>query len=309
MRIQQMRRGASYGMSCDDISLDVITISRWLSIDEAKREEKKRRHVDIQQMAQRIEGRAKCSSRDVKSAAKHLTNYQSWMSTAELNSNGESDKKPAKEKDANLSGNGAHAQKVVSGIRGADECSAGEAGESRSRGVYQAPSAKEGNVETTKTAEEQAVNKEQSIVRSGPEQPAQEPLTSAGYHGFSAGRGVDSAGNARGVFVLGVSHYEPSRVAPTSHEMGNSRLSDLLCIWYRVLRRVGSSHIITHLVIAVDYRQSGPRPNPRFLRQAALEALTRSARTNTPRKTRPEQFPAKIVGGGGGAWGGCGGVS
>ncbi|KZV35696.1 hypothetical protein F511_33627 [Dorcoceras hygrometricum] len=33
-----MRRGARYGMSCDDISLDVITISRWLSADEAKRE-------------------------------------------------------------------------------------------------------------------------------------------------------------------------------------------------------------------------------------------------------------------------------
>ncbi|KZV26629.1 hypothetical protein F511_21121 [Dorcoceras hygrometricum] len=54
--------------------------------------------------------------------------------------------------------------------------------------------------------------------------------------------------------------------------------------------------------IVVDYRQSGPRPDPRLLRQAALEALTRSARTNTPRKTRPEQFPTKLVGGGGGAW-------
>ncbi|KZV19769.1 hypothetical protein F511_06300 [Dorcoceras hygrometricum] len=40
-------------------------------------------------------------------------------------------------------------------------------------------------------------------------------------------------------------------------------------------------------------RQSSPRPDPRLLRQAALEALTRSARTNTPRKTRPEQLPAK----------------
>ncbi|KZV18969.1 hypothetical protein F511_26983 [Dorcoceras hygrometricum] len=40
-------------------------------------------------------------------------------------------------------------------------------------------------------------------------------------------------------------------------------------------------------------RQSGPRPDPRLLRQAELEALTRSARTNTPRKTRSEQFPAK----------------
>ncbi|KZV41601.1 hypothetical protein F511_15370 [Dorcoceras hygrometricum] len=37
MRIQQMRRGARYGMSCDDISPDVITISSWLSADEAKR--------------------------------------------------------------------------------------------------------------------------------------------------------------------------------------------------------------------------------------------------------------------------------
>ncbi|KZT76443.1 hypothetical protein F511_46532 [Dorcoceras hygrometricum] len=41
MKIQQMRRGASYDMSCDDISLDVITISRWLSADEAKRKESK----------------------------------------------------------------------------------------------------------------------------------------------------------------------------------------------------------------------------------------------------------------------------
>ncbi|KZV41247.1 hypothetical protein F511_28662 [Dorcoceras hygrometricum] len=65
-----------------------------------------------------------------------------------------------------------------------------------------------------------------------------------------------------------------------------------------VLQESGSSRLI-----AVDYRQSGPRPDPRLLRQAALEALTRSARTNTPLKTRPEQFPAKIVvGGGGGAW-------
>ncbi|KZV50485.1 uridine-cytidine kinase C [Dorcoceras hygrometricum] len=38
-------------------------------------------------------------SRSDKSAAKQLTIYESWMSTAELNSNGENDKKPAKEKD------------------------------------------------------------------------------------------------------------------------------------------------------------------------------------------------------------------
>ncbi|KZT75815.1 hypothetical protein F511_47160 [Dorcoceras hygrometricum] len=35
-------------------------------------------------------------SRSDKSAAKQLTIYESWMSTAERNSNGENDKKPAK---------------------------------------------------------------------------------------------------------------------------------------------------------------------------------------------------------------------
>ncbi|KZV50758.1 hypothetical protein F511_26373 [Dorcoceras hygrometricum] len=37
-------------------------------------------------------------------------------------------------------------------------------------------------------------------------------------------------------------------------------------------------------------RQSGPRPDPRLLRQAALEALTRSARTDSPRRTGRKQF-------------------
>ncbi|KZV06607.1 hypothetical protein F511_45911 [Dorcoceras hygrometricum] len=37
LKIQQMRRGAKFGLSCDDISLDVITISRWISADDAKR--------------------------------------------------------------------------------------------------------------------------------------------------------------------------------------------------------------------------------------------------------------------------------
>ncbi|KZV42365.1 protein-tyrosine sulfotransferase-like [Dorcoceras hygrometricum] len=50
--------------------------------------------------AQRIEEVAKRSSHSDVSAAKQLTIYKSWMSNAERNSNGESDKKPAKEKDA-----------------------------------------------------------------------------------------------------------------------------------------------------------------------------------------------------------------
>ncbi|KZV48274.1 hypothetical protein F511_41944 [Dorcoceras hygrometricum] len=41
------------------------------------------------------------------------------------------------------------------------------------------------------------------------------------------------------------------------------------------------------------YRKSGPRPETKLLRQPALEALTNSARTDSPRKTRPERFPAK----------------
>ncbi|KZV31856.1 protein EXPORTIN 1A [Dorcoceras hygrometricum] len=48
-------------------------------------------------------------------------------------------------------------------------------------------------------------------------------------------------------------------------------------------------------------RQSGPRPEPRLLCQPALEALTNSARTDSPRKTRPERFPAKRRAAAGGA--------
>ncbi|KZV57176.1 hypothetical protein F511_13411 [Dorcoceras hygrometricum] len=48
-------------------------------------------------------------------------------------------------------------------------------------------------------------------------------------------------------------------------------------------------------------RQSGPRPDSRLLRQTALEVLTRSARSDSPRKTRPEQIPAKLAAAGGGA--------
>ncbi|KZV41392.1 hypothetical protein F511_10358 [Dorcoceras hygrometricum] len=179
LQIQQITRGAKYGMSCDDISLDVITISSWLSADEAKCErlviaKRCRLHklirqrfalaIKIQQedfallfqqtklqcsvatqrhpvarrfrrsfwttrrkqqqhpverlfesavaiysvasysvqsqdfQAQRIEV-AKCSSRSNNSAVKQLTYYQSWMSTAELNSKWRKRQKPAKEKD------------------------------------------------------------------------------------------------------------------------------------------------------------------------------------------------------------------
>ncbi|KZV45038.1 hypothetical protein F511_30199 [Dorcoceras hygrometricum] len=38
-----------------------------------------------------------------------------------------------------------------------------------------------------------------------------------------------------------------------------------------------------------------PPPDPRLLRQTALEVLTRSARSDSPRKTRTEQIPAKLA--------------
>ncbi|KZV30684.1 hypothetical protein F511_41917 [Dorcoceras hygrometricum] len=52
-------------------------------------------------------------------------------------------------------------------------------------------------------------------------------------------------------------------------------------------------------------RQSGPRPDPRLLRHAALEALTRSARTDSPRRIGRKQISGddrrrRRVGGGGG---------
>ncbi|KZV34369.1 hypothetical protein F511_19318 [Dorcoceras hygrometricum] len=47
MKIQQMRRGARFGMSCDDISLDVITISR-----RSEAQKLKRRRVENQQLKQ-----------------------------------------------------------------------------------------------------------------------------------------------------------------------------------------------------------------------------------------------------------------
>ncbi|KZV51395.1 hypothetical protein F511_17266 [Dorcoceras hygrometricum] len=76
---------------------------------------------------------------------------------------------------------------------------------------------------------------------------------------------------------------------------------DELPCWHLCLAPTGITRIRLFSVDCGSLRQSGPRPEPRLLCQAALEALTRSARTNTPRKTRPEQFPVKIVGGGGGA--------
>ncbi|KZV22346.1 hypothetical protein F511_20443 [Dorcoceras hygrometricum] len=61
-----------------------------------------------------------------------------------------------------------------------------------------------------------------------------------------------------------------------------------------------SHHISAHTLMdfhtgkTVKIRQSGPRPDPRLLRQTALEVLTRSARSDSPRKTRPERNSGEV---------------
>ncbi|KZV55354.1 hypothetical protein F511_24671 [Dorcoceras hygrometricum] len=74
-----------------------------------------------------------------------------------------------------------------------------------------------------------------------------------------------------------------------------------------------SSMLSSTRLFSVDcgsLRQSGPRPDPRLLRQAALEALTRSARTDSPRRVGRKQISGdngrrrrrRTAGGGGGVW-------
>ncbi|KZV26498.1 GPI transamidase component gaa1 [Dorcoceras hygrometricum] len=53
-RYQQLRRCARYGISCDDISLDVITISRKQSADEEKRKRRSDVVLKNQQMIQQM---------------------------------------------------------------------------------------------------------------------------------------------------------------------------------------------------------------------------------------------------------------
>ncbi|KZV20443.1 hypothetical protein F511_13441 [Dorcoceras hygrometricum] len=105
---------------------------------------------------------------------------------------------------------------------------------------------------------------------------------------------------------------EDDRVAPVL-------LSSLL--WVAAKGRLGSIHALVSLgQLRVELfhpcsdcgslRQSGPRPDPRLLRQAALEALTRSARTDSPRRVGRKQISGDngrrrrrcTAGGGGGVW-------
>ncbi|KZV26594.1 WUSCHEL-related homeobox 9-like [Dorcoceras hygrometricum] len=76
------------------------------------------------------------------------------------------------------------------------------------------------------------------------------------------------------------------RTCPTDHDsIGYPRMSasgESSTTMHRLLHTSGSHPIPTPY--DPKYRQSGPRPEPRLLRQPALEALTNSARTDSPRR-------------------------
>ncbi|KZV23121.1 hypothetical protein F511_25082 [Dorcoceras hygrometricum] len=84
--------------------------------------------------------------------------------------------------------------------------------------------------------------------------------------------------------------------------------SDLLSERYGLQQTSSLCVVTTQIQLLVEncgsLRQSDPRPDPRLLRQTALEALTRSARTDSPRRTGQKQISGddrrRRVGGGGG---------
>ncbi|KZV46831.1 hypothetical protein F511_33137 [Dorcoceras hygrometricum] len=60
------------------------------------------------------------------------------------------------------------------------------------------------------------------------------------------------------------------------------RMFKRLPCWHLCLAPTGITRTRLFSVDCGSFRQSGPRPDPRLLRQTALEALTRSARTDSP---------------------------
>ncbi|KZV51599.1 carbonic anhydrase [Dorcoceras hygrometricum] len=91
----------------------------------------------------------------------------------------------------------------------------------------------------------------------------------------------------------------------------NFKIRDLIQLWHKVLKDPSLCSDTTVGIAVADPdpaavdRQSGPRPEARFLRQPVLEGLTRSARTKTPRngdRNKSDQRAAAAGGGGVGLW-------
>ncbi|KZV22341.1 hypothetical protein F511_20438 [Dorcoceras hygrometricum] len=93
----------------------------------------------------------------------------------------------------------------------------------------------------------------------------------------------------------------PPGEAAEEHKTGARRRSirkqQFIIVIHRAFKRVtslelvpGSNRYYNNPALLGRLRQSGPRPDPRLLRQAALEALTRSARTDSPRRIGRKQF-------------------
>ncbi|KZV55555.1 hypothetical protein F511_23514 [Dorcoceras hygrometricum] len=169
----------------------------------------------------------------------------------------------------------------------------------------------EEHVQFTEIAEAQGVYKEQSIViRSDPDQSAQNPMT-------FTGKGIFPPVEIRE--INWVTHFLP-KIDPAGKELlqhldrPNPLEEHYLLVLQGIKDKVDSQiHLFNQLCrLSIGYRLNRVSQllkireiirsrmvehylHPRLLRQAALEALTRSARTNTPRKTRPEQFPAKTA--------------
>ncbi|KZV54296.1 hypothetical protein F511_31652 [Dorcoceras hygrometricum] len=85
------------------------------------------------------------------------------------------------------------------------------------------------------------------------------------------------------------------------------RVFKTLPCWHLCLAPTGITRTRLFSVDCGRNRQYGPRPEMRLLRQPALEVLTRSARTDSPRRIGRKRFPAKrrrrriLKRGGGGA--------
>ncbi|KZV29985.1 hypothetical protein F511_19747 [Dorcoceras hygrometricum] len=106
------------------------------------------------------------------------------------------------------------------------------------------------------------------------------PCVSQQWRYDRAGQGQRCAASARIVLIHACEREAPPRTAAARWSRSRFSVSDLK---FKTLDTIRHNH-------CGSLRQSGPRPDPRLLRQAALEALMRSARMNTPQKLGRNNF-------------------